>query len=61
MKETLLAVIQTLRGLFDGKSELKGFDDWDKFVGCIMLLEQLANTVKEVKEEEKESEVVNDG
>jgi len=42
MKEKLLAVSQTLRTLFAEKSELVGFDDWDKLIGCIITLENLA-------------------
>lgn len=42
MKETLMAVINTLKGLFANKSELVGFDDWDKLIGCIITLENLA-------------------
>jgi len=56
MKETLMAVSQTLRGLFANKSELVGFDDWDKMVGCIMAIEQVANSIPE-----PESEVKNNG
>lgn len=47
MKDTLIAVSQTLRGLFANKSELVGFDDWDKMVGCIMAIEQVANNLSE--------------
>lgn len=41
-KEKILAVINTLKGLFAEKSELVGFDDWDKLIGCIITLENLA-------------------
>lgn len=60
MKETLIAVIQTLCGLFEDKAELRGFNDWDKFVGCIMALEQIANSIPD-QIHEQESEVVDDG
>lgn len=53
MKETLMAVSQTLRGLFANKSELVGFDDWDKMVGCIMAIEQVANSIPDQPEEVK--------
>lgn len=58
MKNQLIAVISTLCGLFKDKAELRGFSDWDKFVGCIMALEQIANSLPDQKQE---SEVVNDG
>lgn len=47
MKDTLLDIIQTLRSLFADKAELKGFNDWDKFIGCVILLEQIANRLPE--------------
>lgn len=53
MRDTLMAVSQTLRSLFAKKSELIGFDDWDQFVGCIITIEQIADSIqneKEVKE-----------
>ncbi len=59
MKDTLIAVIQTLCRLFQDKAELRGFSDWDRFVGCIQALEQIANNLPE--EEVNESEVVEDG
>ncbi len=58
MKETLTAVIQTLCGLFEDKAELRGINDWDKFIECIITLQQLANSLPDQKQE---SEVVNDG
>lgn len=57
MREKIEAVIQTLCGLFENKSELRGFDDWNKFVGCIMVLEQVAESIQEP---EMKSEEVND-
>lgn len=53
MKDTLMAVSQTLRGLFANKSELIGFDDWDKMVGCIMAIERVANSIPDQLEEVK--------
>lgn len=47
MKDTLMDIIQTLRSLFADKAELKGFNDWDKFIGCVILLEQIANRLSE--------------
>ena len=56
MKDTLMAVIQTLCRLFENKAELRGFSDWDRFVGCIQALERIANSIPE-----EESEVVDNG
>jgi len=50
MKESLMAVSHTLKELFNGKSELVGFDDWDKFVGCIITIERIANGISNDKE-----------
>lgn len=61
MKETLMAVIQTLCGLFEDKAELRGIADWDKFIECIIALRQLANSLPYKEPESQESEVVNDG
>lgn len=58
MKETLIAVIQTLCRLFQDKAELRGFSDWDRFVGCIQALERIANSIPDTNEE---SEVVDNG
>lgn len=58
MKESIYSVISTLCGLFEGKSELKGYSDWDKFIGCIMMLEQIATAIPESN---KESEMVDNG
>ena len=58
MKNQLIAVINTLCGLFKNKAELRGFNDWDQFVGCIMALQQIANSIPDKK---TEMEVVNDG
>lgn len=52
MKETLIAVIKTLCGLFEDKSELRGFNDWDRFVGCIMALKSVANELESKEEGE---------
>jgi len=53
MKDTLIAVINTLCRLFMDKAELRGFADWDRFVGCIRALEQLANSIPDKPEEVK--------
>ncbi len=57
MKEALLMIAQTLRDTFADKNSLDGFDDWDKMIGCVITLEQLANSIKD----NNESEVVNNG
>lgn len=60
MRETLLNVAQTLRSLFENKSSLDGFDDWDRFIGCVILIEQAAYKIPEAHIPE-ESEMVDDG
>lgn len=37
-------VILALRGLFKEKDRLTGVDDWDVFIGCLMLLEEVGNS-----------------
>lgn len=57
MKDTLMAVIQTLCRLFENKAELRGFSDWDRFVGCIQALEKIANSIPDqIPESEREGE-----
>lgn len=58
MRDTLLDVAQTLRYLFENKSSLDGFSDWDRFIGCVILLEQIATAIPDSNEE---SEMVDDG
>ena len=48
--ETLIAVIQQLREIFLNKSELKGYDDWDRFFGCINAIQQVAQSLAEEPE-----------
>lgn len=52
MKDTILLVIQQLKDLFKDKAELKGFDDWDTFIGCIIALEKIADQMEDTDEEE---------
>lgn len=47
MRDTLLDVAQTLRSLFENKSSLDGFSDWDRFIGCVILIEQVAQKIPE--------------
>ena len=51
--ETLCAVTQQLRELFLDKGELRGFDDWDKFLGCINAIDQVATAIQEETKEEE--------
>ena len=60
MKETLIDVIRTLCGLFEDKAELRGFDDWDKFVGCIVALEHVVDSIPD-QIQKPEIEVVDNG
>lgn len=39
--ETIIAVIHQLREIFLEKHELKGYDDWNAFFGCINALEKI--------------------
>lgn len=56
-QETILAVISTLKSLFADKHELRGFDDWDAFLGCVMALEGVsANLAQEKVEQENTTE-----
>lgn len=41
MIQTITAIIETLKRLFADKGELKGFDDWDSLIGCVMALENI--------------------
>ena len=45
--ETLIAVVQQLREIFLEKSELKGYDDWDRFFGCINAIQKVAQNLTE--------------
>lgn len=55
--ETLIAVIQQLREIFLSKSELKGYDDWDRFFGCINAIQQVAQNLAEDEQEEPEADI----
>lgn len=48
--ETLIAVIQQLREIFLNKPELKGYDDWDRFFGCINAIQRVAQSLAEETE-----------
>lgn len=51
--KTVSQIIVALRMLFKDKDRLVGVDDWDTFIGILMLLEQLGESLKQ--EEEKET------
>lgn len=57
--ESLLLATQQLKEMFANTHELKGFDDWDKFIGAICMIENVANSLKEetkVEPDKKEAE-----
>lgn len=49
--ETISKIIVALRGLFKDKDRLVGVDDWDTFIGILMLLEQLGESLREQEEQ----------
>lgn len=51
--ETISKTILALRGLFKDKDRLVGVDDWDTFIGILMLLEQLGESLREQEENNK--------
>lgn len=44
--ETITAVIETIKSLFANGGELKGFDDWDALIGCVVALEQVKQNLQ---------------
>ena len=46
-------IILALRNLFKDKDRLVGVDDWDTFIGILMLLEQLGESLREQEENNK--------
>lgn len=54
--QALITAANQLRELFADKSELKGFDDWDVFIGSIVLIEGVAAQLQRENETEEESE-----
>ena len=48
--ETISKIILALRNLFKDKDRLVGVDDWDTFIGILMLLEQLGESLREQEE-----------
>ena len=49
--ETISKIIAALRGLFKDKDRLVGVDDWDTFIGILMLLERLGESLREQEEQ----------
>lgn len=46
-------IIVALRELFKDKDRLVGVNDWDTFIGILMLLEQLGESLREQEENNK--------
>lgn len=65
MGDSIRTVIEQLKDLFKDGGELKGFNDWDRFLGCIMMLNSIADEVdRQDADRQMESdtgEVVEDG
>lgn len=49
--KTIAQIILALRGLFKDKDRLVGVSDWDTFIGILMLLEQLGESLREQEEQ----------
>ena len=51
--KTIAQIIFALRELFKDKDRLIGVNDWDTFIGILMLLEQLGESLREQEENNK--------
>lgn len=51
--KTIAQIIFALRELFKDKDRLVGVNDWDTFIGILMLLEQLGESLREQEENNK--------
>lgn len=49
--KTIAQIIVALRELFKDKDRLVGVNDWDTFIGILMLLEQLGESLREQEEQ----------
>lgn len=49
--ETLALIANELRDLFKDGGELKGLNDWDRLLGCIIAIENTAQSLAEPAEE----------
>lgn len=46
------AVSDTLKRLFANDGQLRGFNDWDALVGCVMMLDSVAMMLSETEKKE---------
>lgn len=46
MINSINSVIEQLKALFADKGELRGLDDWDHLIGCIVVLQQVAQELQ---------------
>ena len=51
--KTIAQIIVALRELFKDKDRLVGVNDWDTFIGILMLLEQIGESLREQEENNK--------
>lgn len=51
--EAVSKIILALRTLFKDKDRLVGVDDWDTFIGILMLLEELGENLQAQEEQNK--------
>lgn len=51
--EAVSKIILALRTLFKDKDRLVGVDDWDTFIGILMLLEELGENLRAQEEQNK--------
>lgn len=58
--ETLTLIYEALRELFQNKSELRGVDDWDSFIGILLKLKEVETAVQ-IMEEKQNSVEENEG
>lgn len=56
---TLQAIDSTLRNLFADKNELKGYEDWNALIGCVILLDKLIESFSNLKTQPKDGDEVN--
>lgn len=59
--ETLQAVSENLKELFEDKGELRGFHDWDVLIGCVIALERVIVTLQTTDAQTEGDENVTDG
>lgn len=54
--QILTTVAEQLKSLFADKSELKGFDDWDVLIGCIVGINQVIQELQSQQEQTPSTE-----